>query len=94
MITHTDHGLGSVRQMLGDAGVPLDVVNYDPWGAVESGSVPTFGFTGEVQDSAAGLVYLRAWWYDTNSKASLSTVLILEDSMTSGVCALSLVESL
>jgi RHS repeat-associated protein len=31
---------------------------------VESGSVPTFGFTGELQDVSAGLVYLRARWYN------------------------------
>src|SRR5262249_51508011 len=57
--------LGSVRRTGADAGTPLGVVNYDPWGTVESGSVPTFGFTGELQDSAAGLVNLRARWYST-----------------------------
>src|SRR5262245_57822048 len=56
-------GLGSVRQTLSDSGAALGSVNYDPWGTVESGSVPTFGFTGELHDSAAGLVYLRARWY-------------------------------
>ena len=57
--------LGSVRQTLSDIGAPLSAVNYDPWGTPESGSVPTFGFTGEVQDSATGLVNLRARWYST-----------------------------
>jgi RHS repeat-associated protein len=57
--------LGSVRQTLDDAGVPLSVVNYDPWGTPESGTVPTFGFTGELQDAATGLVNLRARWYAT-----------------------------
>jgi RHS repeat-associated protein len=38
-------------------------VSYDPWGNVESGTLPTFGFTGEMQDVAAGLVYLSARWY-------------------------------
>lgn len=56
--------LGSVRQTLTDSGVPLSVVNYDPWGTSESGTVPTFGFTGELQDAATGLVNLRARWYD------------------------------
>ncbi|MBK9944977.1 MAG: RHS repeat-associated core domain-containing protein [Kouleothrix sp.] len=55
--------LGSVRRTVTDAGVPLGVVQYDPWGSVESGTVPTFGFTGELQDTTAGLVYLRARWY-------------------------------
>jgi RHS repeat-associated protein len=57
--------LGSVRMTLDDAGVPLGVVHYDPWGTPESGSVPTFGFTGELQDVGAGLVNLRARWYAT-----------------------------
>jgi RHS repeat-associated protein len=58
-------GLGSVRLTLDDAGAPLGLVNYDPWGTPESGSVPTFGFTGERQDAATGLVNLRARWYST-----------------------------
>ena len=57
--------LGSVRQTLNNSGAVLGTVNYDPWGTVESGSVPTFGFTGELQDSATGLVNLRARWYST-----------------------------
>ncbi len=55
--------LGSVRMTLDDAGASLGAVNYDPWGTVESGSVPVFGFTGELQDSATGLMNLRARWY-------------------------------
>jgi RHS repeat-associated protein len=54
-----------VRQTLSDTGTPLGIVNYDPWGTPESGMVPTFGFTGEVQDVSAGLVNLRARWYST-----------------------------
>jgi RHS repeat-associated protein len=57
--------LGSVRRTVTDAGVPLGVINYDPWGTPETGTVPTFGFTGEVQDSAVGLVNLRARWYSS-----------------------------
>jgi len=52
--------LGSVRQTLSDSGAALGSVSYDPWGAVESGSAPSFGFTGELQDTTAGLVNLRA----------------------------------
>jgi RHS repeat-associated protein len=57
--------LGSVRLTLSDIGTPLSAVDYDPWGTPESGSVPTFGFTGELHDSATGLVNLRARWYST-----------------------------
>jgi RHS repeat-associated protein len=59
--------LGSVRQTLDAAGVPQATTNYDPWGQVQSGSVPTFGFTGELHDGAAGLVNLRARWYNTRA---------------------------
>jgi len=64
---YSTDALGSVRQMLSDTAIPLGVVNYDPWGTPESGTVPTFGFTGELQDAATGLVNLRARWYSTAS---------------------------
>jgi RHS repeat-associated protein len=57
--------LGSVRQTVTDAGLLLGVVNYDPWGTPETGIIPTFGFTGEIQDVGAGLVNLRARWHST-----------------------------
>lgn len=57
--------LGSVRLTLSDSGGVLGILNYDPWGTVESGIVPTFGFTGELQDTTTGLVNLRARWYST-----------------------------
>ncbi len=55
--------LGSVRQTWGDAGAPSAPIWYDPWGQVEQGSVPTFGFTGELHDAAFDMVHLRARWY-------------------------------
>jgi RHS repeat-associated protein len=57
--------LGSVRRTLNDGGAANLPIFYDPWGTPESGTVPTFGFTGELQDTAAGLVNLRARWYST-----------------------------
>ena len=54
--------LGSVRRTLPDSGTAGSVVNYDPWGQVQSGSVPTFRFTGELQQGRN--VYLRARWYN------------------------------
>src|SRR6266508_3711297 len=59
--------LGSVRRTLSDTGAAVgSVVNYDPWGTPEGSAQPTtFGFTGELQDSATGLVNLRARWYHT-----------------------------
>ena len=54
--------LGSVRQTMNDRGVVLGSVAYDPWGQVQSGNVPTFGFTGDLQQGSQ--VYLRARWYN------------------------------
>jgi RHS repeat-associated protein len=59
--------LGSVRQTLDAAGAPQATTSYDPWGQLQTGSVPTFGFTGELHDGAAGLVHLRARWYNTRA---------------------------
>ena len=59
---YTTDALGSVRQTMNDTGAALGSIAYDPWGQVQSGSVPTFGFTGEVQQGSN--VYLRARWYN------------------------------
>ena len=42
---YASDALGSVRRTVSAAGVPQGVVTYDPLGTVESGTVPTFGFT-------------------------------------------------
>ncbi|HEU4327339.1 MAG TPA: RHS repeat-associated core domain-containing protein [Roseiflexaceae bacterium] len=57
--------LGSVRQTSSDTGAPSAPIWYDPWGQVEQGSVPAFGFTGELHDTAQDLVHLRARWYNS-----------------------------
>ncbi len=56
-------GLGSVRQTWDDGAWPGASVWYDPWGQVEQGPVPTFGFTGELHDAELGQIHLRARWY-------------------------------
>ncbi len=57
-------GLGSVRQTWDDQRRPSAPVWYDPWGQVEQGNVPAFGFAGELHDAGTGLVNLRARWYN------------------------------
>jgi hypothetical protein len=42
-------------------GTPLGIVNYDPWGTPESGTVPTFGFTGELRDAGAHGIRRIPW---------------------------------
>ena len=55
--------LGSVRQTADSAGMPGGGIWYDPWGRVEQGRVPSFGFAGEQHDAFTGQLYLRARWY-------------------------------
>jgi RHS repeat-associated protein len=62
--------LGSVRLTLDNNGAVLDDASYDPWGSIESGSIDTFGFTGELQ--RGDQVYLRARWYNTEHGAFIS----------------------
>jgi YD repeat-containing protein len=58
--------LGSVRATLNTAGDVLSTHRYDPYGTPQLGDQPcSFGFTGEMHDVPAGLVNLRARWYDT-----------------------------
>jgi RHS repeat-associated protein len=56
--------LGSVRQTL-TATRGTRATSFDSWGNRQQGLAFPFGFTGEVHDSDAGLVNLRARWYDT-----------------------------
>jgi RHS repeat-associated protein len=63
--------LGSVRQTVDDSAQVLQFTQYDPWGNVESGSINTFGFTGELQGED-GLTYLRARWYNPNHGTFIS----------------------
>jgi RHS repeat-associated protein len=55
--------LGSVRQTLTDTGTASAAIHYDPWGTPTEGTLPNFGFTGELQDATSGLVHLRPRWY-------------------------------
>jgi RHS repeat-associated protein len=56
----------AVRRTLSDTGTPGAPLSYDPWGTPQYGATPpTFGFTGELHDSASGMVNLRARWYHT-----------------------------
>ncbi len=61
-------GLGSVRQVLGESGLPLMAQTFDPYGnpyryAGPTESATSFGYSGEQTDSN-GLVFLRARYYD------------------------------
>src|SRR5258706_7751985 len=58
--------LGSVRLLSDANGQLLGSLRYSPFGEVEqqTGSRSPLGFTGQMQDAASGLTYLRARDYD------------------------------
>jgi RHS repeat-associated protein len=64
---HLGDGLGSVRQLTdGDGDVTL-AQGYTPFGVLlwsEGSGASAYGFTGEQEDPSAGLVFLRARYYD------------------------------
>ena len=62
---HINDGLGSVRQLADPQGQVVASYSFSPFGVPlgESGGEP-YGFTGEQWDASAGLVYLRARYYD------------------------------
>ncbi len=64
LFSHGD-ALGSVRHVTGAAGELLGSMSYSPFGErVEStGVLPFLGFTGEPQQPASDLTYLRARYY-------------------------------
>lgn len=67
-------GLGSVRTEMVDEVIET-VTTYEPYGKllVQTGSSGTvYGFTGEQEDAAAGLVYLRARYYNPSLKVFMS----------------------
>jgi RHS repeat-associated protein len=61
---HVNDGLGSVRQLADPTGQVVQSYSFSPFGVPlgESGGEP-YGFTGEQWDASAGLVYLRARYY-------------------------------
>ncbi|MCA9932403.1 MAG: RHS repeat-associated core domain-containing protein [Ardenticatenaceae bacterium] len=67
-------GLGSVRMEIVGEGVET-TTTYDPYGKllVQTGSSgTTYGYTGEQEDAATGLVYLRARYYNPSLKVFMS----------------------
>ena len=61
---HTD-ALGSIRHITGEDGSVAGSWRYSPFGQIEAtnGDGSLFGYTGEPQDPASGLTYLRARYY-------------------------------
>jgi len=66
-----DH-LGSTVAMTNRTGSVLERIQYEPFGASPNTSLTRYGFTGREADSATGLLYYRARWYDAQQGRFLS----------------------
>ena len=67
---YSDDGLGSVRALTNGAGAVTDRYTYDAFGttlATTGSTTNAYRFTGEQQDAALGMYYLRARYYQAGS---------------------------
>ncbi|RKH21497.1 hypothetical protein D7X74_00960 [Corallococcus sp. CA047B] len=78
---HTD-GLGSVVARTDSARTIQSRTFYEPYGLTHSGAEPTLGFTGHVNDSDTGLVYMQQRYYDPVAARFLSIDPVITDSNT------------
>jgi RHS repeat-associated protein len=73
-------GLGSVRQRLDGSGGIDGELSYRPFGTpLEGDGGDPYGFTGEAWDADAGLLYLRARYYDPYLNQFISPDTIIPD---------------
>jgi RHS repeat-associated protein len=66
-----DH-LGSTTALLDTDGNVTERERYEPFGQSAGSNVTRYGFTGRERDSAAGLLYYRARWYDAEQGRFIS----------------------
>jgi len=59
--------LGSIRQTVDGAGAVVSAREWSPCGVEVGAAQPGLGYTGEWFDGDAGLLYLRARWYDAST---------------------------
>jgi RHS repeat-associated protein len=72
---HLNDGLGSVRQLADGNGDVTLAQGYTPFGVLlwrEGDAASGYGFTGEQEDAAVGLVFLRARYYDPTTGRFIS----------------------
>jgi RHS repeat-associated protein len=63
-------------------GVVLNRTRYEPYGATAAGKAGTIGFTGHVNDSDTGLVYMQQRYYDPTAARFLSIDPVVTDATT------------
>jgi RHS repeat-associated protein len=80
---HTD-ALGSPVARSDAAGNIISRTRYEPYGGSAGGVTPTIGFTGHVNDSDTGLVYMQQRYYDPVAGRFLSVDPVVTDANTGG----------
>jgi RHS repeat-associated protein len=80
---HTD-GLGSLIAQSNAGGALLNRTRYEPYGAIASGNAGKIGFTGQVNDSDTGLIYMQQRYYDPIAGRFLSIDPVVTDANTGG----------
>lgn len=80
---HTD-GLGSPVARTDASGNVISRTRYEPYGYVASGTQPTIGFTGHVNDADTGLTYMQQRYYDPVAGRFLSIDPVTTDANTGG----------
>ena len=84
---HTD-ALGSPVAHTNPAGTLLNQTRYEAYGNTAAGTVPTgIGFTGHVNDSDTGLVYMQQRYYDPIAARFLSMDPVTTDANTGAAFA-------
>lgn len=66
-----DH-LGSIGALTDTGGNVIERMRYEPFGGGNGSSLTRYGFAGRERDSATGLLYFRARWYDSEQGRFLS----------------------
>ena len=66
-----DH-LGSIAALTDTGGNVVERMQYQPFGGSTGSTLTRFGYTGRELDSATGLLYYRARWYDSEQGRFLS----------------------
>ena len=78
---HTD-GLGSPVARTNTAAGLISRTRYEPYGRTASGTTPTIGFTGHVNDVDTGLTYMQQRYYDPVAGRFLSIDPVVTDANT------------
>src|SRR5262249_9615330 len=66
-----DH-VGSIAALTDGGGNVLERQQYEPFGASNGSSFTRYGYAGRERESATGLLYYRARWYDAQQGRFLS----------------------